>query len=159
MIQSLKFIAYKTKHKVRCLALFKGNIKGYFAAEEIIDYQKFLDVLSPKDHYYIAINQAQLVACGGYDIQETGYFLRWGLVDHTRHKSGIGTQLLKFRIETVRQNHGQVAVMIKTSGKEHGFYQKFGFVIHYLQKDAITAGIDEYQMVFPEDAHVDHYFP
>ncbi|MCW8879053.1 MAG: GNAT family N-acetyltransferase [Kangiellaceae bacterium] len=143
----VEFIAYKPKYKSECIELFKSNLNGYFSPEEVKDYAQFLDSSEEIENYYVGFLDGEVVAAGGWDRQNKGYFLRWGIIDNSRHKLGLGTQLLEFRIGKIEILYGKVDILIKTSGKAHGFFEKFGFETCQIIPDGIFSGIDEYQMV------------
>ena len=50
-------------------------------------------------------NGFNLVACGGYGLNDsqTKADLSWGLVHRKHHSQGIGSYLLRFRIENIKK--------------------------------------------------------
>jgi|GEM_PF-2590374 len=145
----IEFLPFESRYTRDCLTLFCGNLSGYFSPDEVNDYRQFLNQLESNDHYYVGFIDHQVVACGGWDKQARGYFLRWGIIDQSRHKQGLGRQLLAFRIDRIYQQNGPVDIFIKTSDKAHGFFMKFGFCVDQIFPDGIYPGIDEYQMHLP----------
>ena len=146
-MSKLKFEIYKPRYKNECVELFSSNLDGYFSPEEVKDYSEFLDNNKNTKDYYVGLLDDVVVAAGGWDQQSKGYFLRWGIIDNSRHKFGLGTQLLNFRIAKIESLYGEVDIWIKTSGKAHGFFKKFGFETSQIIPDGIFKGIDEYRMV------------
>jgi len=151
-VSQIKFIPFQPKYKNNCLELFKSNIDGYFSPIEVDDFKCFLQQLSAKDHYYVGLIDAQIIACGGWENQPKGYFLRWGLIEHSHHKRGLGRQLLIFRLNKMAELYGSVDIFIRTSKKAHGFFKKFGFEVYQVIVDGIVDGIDEYQLKRPAPA-------
>ena len=149
-MDAIDFRPFELKYLDTCVELFSSNLDGYFSPEEISDFRQFLQSLSHHDHYYLGFLDNQLVACGGWDKQDKGYFLRWGIVDSSKHKNGLGGQLLQYRIDKLIECYGDVDIFIKTSGKAHGFFLKFGFEVSEVITDGIFPGIDEYQMIRPK---------
>lgn len=146
-MSKVRFEKYQSRFRQNCIELFKSNLNGYFSPEEVKDYAQFLDSSEETENYYIGLLDDEVVAAGGWDKQNKGYFLRWGIIDNSRHKLGLGSQLLKFRIDKIESLYGKVDIFIKTSGKTHGFFEKFGFETYEVIPDGIFKGIDEYQMV------------
>ncbi|TQV89172.1 GNAT family N-acetyltransferase [Aliikangiella coralliicola] len=142
----LSFVPFKPEHLNACLSLFNTNLTGYFSPEEVSDFQLFLENLDQNTHYYVGFHHEQIIACGGWDKQDKGYFLRWGIVDNAQHTKGLGSELLNFRIKKIEALYGPVEIYIKTSGKAHGFFEKFGFETFKIVPDGIYQGIDEYRM-------------
>lgn len=145
----LKFIPYQPKYLEYCIELFKSNLTGYFSTSEELDFRAFLGNLSKNSHYYIGLKDNKIIACGGWECQEKGCYLRWGIIDHSHHKLGLGTKLLEFRINKIVERYGPIDISIKTSDKAHGFYKKCGFQVAKIVPDGIAEGIDEYQMMRP----------
>lgn len=141
------FLVYEPRYKNECIELFSSNLNGYFSPEEVKDYSQFLDANKEPESYYVGLLDEEVVAAGGWDLQSKGYFLRWGIIDNSHHKLGLGTQLLNFRIDKIESLYGNVDIWIKTSDKAHGFFEKFGFETSQIIPDGIFEGIDEYRMV------------
>ena len=144
---NVEFIPFEKKYIGKCVALFESNLTGYFSPEEVKDFVSFLENLTSEDHYYLGLLDERIVACGGWDKQPKGYYLRWGIIDNQRHQQGLGRQLLQFRIDKIYQLFGNVDIYIKTSDKAHGFFKKFGFEVCKVIANGIFEGIDEYQML------------
>lgn len=148
---SIRFIPFKKQYLDDCVALFKSNLTGYFSPDEVSDFVKFLENHASTNNYYVGLKEQLVVACGGWDKQTKGFYLRWGIIDSKQHKLGLGSKLLQFRIEKIRELYGNVDIYIKTSGKAHGFFEKFGFQVNQVIPNGIDKGIDEYQMQLQAD--------
>ena len=147
----IQFRPFEIDDLPACLNLFISNLDGFFSPDEVNDFKHFLTSLTAADRYYVGMLEQQIVACGGWDRQTKGIYLRWGIVDHRYHGQGLGAQLLRFRINKVRSIYGDIDLFIKTSDKAHGFFKKFGFRVNQVIKDGISPGIDEYQMQLPSN--------
>lgn len=146
---NIEFKPFNKSYQTACVELFKSNLDGYFSPDEVLDFILFLENLTADQHYYVGLDGQDIVACGGWGENEKGYNLRWGMIDNQRHQKGLGSQLLEFRINKIYELYGGVNIYIKTSGKAHGFFEKFGFQVLEIIPDGIYEGIDEVQMVKP----------
>ncbi len=140
---------YKGSDKARCLKIFQSNIGLYFAKEEVIDFENFLDEQINNNHYLVFFAESEpekLLACGGFGELEQKIFLRWGMVEQSVHKQGLGTQLLSQRLEAIEQQLGKVDIYIDTSQYAQGFYEKYGFKVISTIQDGFAPNIDKVRM-------------
>lgn len=141
------FRPYKNTDRAACMVLFESNCPTYFAPEERVDYEAFLDAL---DCDYSVLTLAEdIVGCGGFHVnRETGQGkLCWGMVDQSHHKSGLGKALLEFRLAGIKANPDATHVHIDTSQLSAPFYAKFGFKQTHKTKDGYGTGIDHIEMI------------
>ena len=148
----VKFKAYENSNFASCLNLFDSNSQVYFSTDERADFENFLQHLENNSHYYVGFIQDHLIACGGWDLQDSQCYLRWGIIDRHTHNTGLGTQLLKFRIAQIYRLEGRIDIAIKTSGQAHGFFAKHGFFTDSIVTDGLAPGIDQYNMILTADA-------
>lgn len=141
------FRPYEKADREACMALFESNCPKYFAPEERADYEDFLDTLNC-DYSVLTIGE-ELVGCGGIHVDaETGQGnLCWGMVDQSRHKSGLGKALLEFRLAAIKANPAATHVHIDTSQLSGPFFAKYGFKETHKTKDGYGAGIDHVEMI------------
>lgn len=145
-MQQIIFQAYEANHLNACLALFKSNLGNFFAAHEEVDFIEYLKNLSSEDQYYVGKIDDRIVCCGGWDSQPSGYHLRWGMLDNSFHKMGLGKQLLEFRLKQIENLYGKVDVLITTSNSAQGFFEHYGFLTIQTIPNGIAVGIDEVYM-------------
>lgn len=63
--------------------------------------------------------------------------------------TGLGLEMMKIGIETVREHYGNVPIMIHAQVYATGFYEKVGFRISSGQ--FLEDGIPHYEMIRPAD--------
>ena len=110
-------------------------------------YKDYL--LRNDETYFVLFNDFNLVACGGYGLNKSGtkVVLSWGLVHRQHHSQGYGSELLKYRIEHIKNNFSGVDIYLDTSQKTYKFFEKFGFVIEKITTNGYGVGLDRYDMI------------
>ncbi len=150
-MSTVRFVPYQSLHFNPCIELLRSNMQSYFAEEEVADFELFLNQDTNSNNYSVGLLENKVVACGGWGKAEDRYYLRWGIVDGTKHKAGLGTQLLEYRMNAILQEIGNVDIFIKTSGQAHGFFTRYGFHLQTITKDGLAKDFDEYLMKRPFD--------
>ena len=139
---------YNPTHKEACIEVFKSNMPKYFLAEELNDFDQWLDEKASNGRYFVCFQEKQIVACGGYfyddDRQKSG--LSWGMVNSELHGTGIGTQLTAFRVQKMKATFPDSIYMIDTSQHTAPFYEKMGFVTKEITPNGFGEGLDKYYM-------------
>ena len=95
---------YKQKYFDNCVDIIESNTPKYILPIEHLAFKNYL--LKNNKTYFVLFNGSNLVACGGYGINDsqTKAGLSWGLVHRKHHSQGIGSYLLRFRIENIKKN-------------------------------------------------------
>jgi len=95
---------YKQKYFDNCVDIIESNTPKYILPIEHLAFKNYL--LKKNKTYFVLFNGFNLVACGGYGINDsqTKADLSWGLVHRKHHSQGIGSYLLRFRIENIKKN-------------------------------------------------------
>src|SRR5678809_747268 len=102
MNPGLNIRAYSADDRDACLSILDGNTPEFFVANDRDDVARFLDNLPGP--YFVAKEQGVIVACGGWAMdEEQTAALTWGMVRRDLHRQGIGSRLLRYRIEAIRQ--------------------------------------------------------
>lgn len=140
------FVPYEKKYELSCIEILKSNLGVYFAKEEVADFILFLQKDSEAVQYFVGLLDDEPVACGGWEKRDDGCHLRWGMINGNKHKKGLGSSLLKFRLDKIAEKYEAIDVFINTSGQAHSFYEKFNFNTISSRKDGIAKGIDQYIM-------------
>ncbi|HSI33613.1 MAG TPA: GNAT family N-acetyltransferase [Tepidisphaeraceae bacterium] len=128
-----------------CLGLFDGNTPGYFAADERALFEAFL---RRDDHeFFVAEDSGVVVGCGGFKVNEYGVgYLVWGIVSASRHGRGVGTALLRWRLERLRETPHAWCALLDTSQRTAGFFERFGFRAYRTVAEGYGAGLDKVYM-------------
>ncbi len=144
----IKFRPYRPTDKGDCLSVFESNVGKFFAAEEEKEYRDFLNNLPGS--YFVLTRAEQLIGSGGsataLEAPSMAVFC-WGMVYHDNHGSGLGRILTMQRMEQIRRDARYDSVCLRTSQHTCGFYERMGFRITQVRKNAISDGIDECLML------------
>jgi GNAT superfamily N-acetyltransferase len=93
---------YATADREACLTIFRSNVPAYFAATDEPQFASFLD--GKIGVVWVVVDNGGVVGCGGValDHPEPGIAtLCWGMVAADKHRHGIGSALLRQRIDYV----------------------------------------------------------
>ena len=138
---------YQAADKQACLDLFRGNIPHFFAPHEEAEFTDFLEHEIKDCDYFVLEGDRKPLGCGGTYSVGSVAGLCWGLVDHARHRRGLGSFLLRGRLERLYNHHpGVEEVRLDTSQHSQGFFARFGFVTTTITRDGYAPGLDRYDM-------------
>tara|TARA_B100000085_G_scaffold83653_1_gene75472 strand:+ start:293 stop:766 length:474 start_codon:yes stop_codon:yes gene_type:complete len=141
---------YKQKYFDNCVDIIESNTPKYILPIEHLAFKNYL--LKKNKTYFVLFNGFNLVACGGYGINDsqTKAGLSWGLVHRKHHSQGIGSYLLRFRIENIKKKYPSVNIHLDTSQHTYKFFERFGFKVRKISKDGYGEGLDMYDMILDE---------
>lgn len=138
---------YTTEDFPGCVDVIKSNTPTFFDPSETEEFQDDLTKRQgqkPEKQwpYFVLLVEGQIKACGGYFLPKPDTaVLIWGMVSEAEHKKGYGSKLLEYRL---RQMPPEVKVVeLDTTPASFGFFKKFGFVEHGLEKDGYGPGLDK----------------
>jgi ribosomal protein S18 acetylase RimI-like enzyme len=138
--------AYTPADKDACMAVFDSNRPMYFSAGERMQFGAFLDALPGP---YLVLEEADhVLACGGYAVVEesaTAFFC-WGMVEHARHRQGLGKRLSLARLDGIRADPRVRRVRLDTSHLTAGFYEGLGFTVTEMIRDGYWRGLHRCEM-------------
>jgi len=120
----MKFESYRPADKQACLKLFDANCPEFFAPNERVEYEGFLDA-NPSD-YELCFDEESVVGAFGLlgdDIYHRD--LNWIMLDPSSQGLGIGATIMK-RIALNARASGARVVHIAASQKSAPFFSKFG---------------------------------
>ena len=154
MIGSVKIRPYNSEDRPGCLELFKSNIPKFFLPSELSDFNEFLAKYT-QDVYWVLEDSGKILACGGIGVRNGEGRLHYGIVANDRHRKGLGSRLIKFRLGKLIENSDVVAISLDTSQHNPKFFNRFGFVETSRKENAYGPGLHRYDMrwVLPVDAH------
>ena len=141
---------YRPDDRSACLTIFDGNTPRFFDPSEKTDFAGFLE--AGPDDYFVVTDGNEVVGCGGVFVRDgTGGPCRgglcWGMVESTRHRTGVGSFLLRQRLAHLAETYPQLdAVLLDTSQHSRGFFARFGFETVKVTPDAYAPGLDRYDM-------------
>ncbi|GHB36282.1 acetyltransferase [Pseudovibrio japonicus] len=122
-----------------CLEIFEGNAPKFFDPSERDDFRRYLETLN--DPYFVFEQDGKVVGAGGYCQGPKEMGLAWGMVRCDLHGQGIGSALVRYRLERIAQDHPDQAVAIDTSQHTCAFYEKMGFETLSIKEDGYGPGL------------------
>jgi N-acetylglutamate synthase-like GNAT family acetyltransferase len=137
---------YQQSDLTKVLHLLHLNTPQYFDPSE---EKAFIQYLENKiEDYFVFEKENQIVAVGGinYFSEEKSARIAWDMVHPDFHGQGIGTQLLKHRLNVIKEKSHYKEAVVRTSQLVYSFYQKTGFQLEKIEKDFWAEGFDLYLM-------------
>ena len=146
----MRIKTYKQKYFDNCVDIIESNTPKYILPIEHLAFKNYL--LKKNKTYFVLFSGFTLVACGGYGINDsqTKAGLSWGLVHRKHHCQGIGSYLLRFRIDNIKKKYPSVNIHLDTSQHTYKFFERFGFKIRKISKNGYGEGLDMYDMILDE---------
>ncbi|HJT72592.1 MAG TPA: GNAT family N-acetyltransferase, partial [Chitinophaga sp.] len=131
---------------------FISNVPEYFTEAEIAQFRDWLDLLQEtpgEQHYYVAVMNNTVVACGGfgYDEESNTVTFAWGMVHRDFHRQGIGRLLLTYRLDKIRELYPGVNILLDTTQHSKPFFEQYGFVTVKYTENGYGAGMHRYDMI------------
>ena len=129
------------------MEIIKSNIPKYISYNEHLDYENYL--YREDKIYFVLLEKSNLIACGGYGVHISGtkIGLSWGMVHNEQHNKGYGSELLKFRLNHIKNNYPDTEIHLDTSQYTYRFFEKFGFNVTQILKNRYADGLDRYVMI------------
>lgn len=138
---------YRREDRPACLGIFEGNIPNSFAPHEIPGFLEFLDTFTGP--YLVVVDGEAVVACGGLAESAGAVTLCWGIVARERQGQGFGRLLLRARLALAACIPGVTRVVMNTSQRTAGFFEKEGFRTTKVTPNSYGPGLDRHDMVLP----------
>ncbi len=153
---SIEIIPYLIAHKKACLEAAQSNFPKFFAEEELIYFDKFLDDYVTKastdtDTYYFSLLlDNEVVGCGGLGPgykQPENITLIWGLVHQAYHGKKLGRALLEHRLAVMQTLFPQRNLHLDTSQYTYTFFEQYGFKTTLITPNGYGPDLYRYDMV------------
>lgn len=143
-----KIIVYSVFHKVPILELFHLNSPKYFAPYEEKDLLHYLE--QEREDYFVIEVDSEIVGCGGINYSEDKKIAKisWDIMHPDFHGKGLGSELLRFRLEKIKGNKTVEQIIVRTSQLAFRFYEKNGFKLVEIQENYWAEGFDLYLMIY-----------
>ncbi len=132
---AVELVTFTSSDRDGCLAAFDSNVPMYFLPMERAEYSSFLS--APRGDYFVARRGGDIVGCGGVARRADEADLCWGMVHRALHGRGIGTRLLRHRLEIARRWKVR-RVRIHTSQHTERFFARCGFLKLECEKDGLV---------------------
>ncbi|HLV46346.1 MAG TPA: GNAT family N-acetyltransferase [Flavobacterium sp.] len=147
-MDKVKIRTYKPSDKSKLMAILRMNVPKYFAETEIDDFDNYLD--NETEQYFVIEFNDEIVGSGGINFEysnKTGK-LSWDIINPHFQGKGLGTNLLKHRVDLLKAISEIEKIVVRTSQVAFRFYEKNGFVLQETQKDYWAKGFDLYKMIY-----------
>jgi ribosomal protein S18 acetylase RimI-like enzyme len=144
-IPRLRVRPYEPTDEDVCTEICRSGVPEYFSLADLQAFREFLR--KPQGAYYVASYRGRICACGGYYVGADGIAgLTWGMVHADDHRRGFGSQLLRYRLDRLREDDRAWGVRIHTTPAVSGFFERFGFVQEAIVEDGYGPGLDQVTM-------------
>ena len=153
----MRIESYQQEHFETCMQIIQSNTPKYILPIEHLDFKNYL--LKENKTYFVFFKNNNIVACGGYALNEikTKAGLCWGLVHRKYHKQGYGSRSLKYRLNHIMSNYQEIEINLDTSQHTYRFFEKFGFITEQITKDGYGEGLDKYDMTLNKDSNLQYF--
>ncbi|MCH2216312.1 MAG: GNAT family N-acetyltransferase [Flavobacteriales bacterium] len=131
----------------RLIEILKFSTPEFFHPREKADFVQYLSKYL--EDYFVIESDAVVVGCGGINYLPLYGEARisWDIVHPEFRSKGIGSTLLKHRLNEIKGGKIPVSkVVVRSSQKAFHFYQKFGFTLVHSQKDYWAPGFDLFEL-------------
>jgi [ribosomal protein S18]-alanine N-acetyltransferase len=145
---------YREHDRKQVIWVLQLNTPVYFSAGEEADLEDYLT--HHIDRYYVIEIDEKICACGGLNLSENGekMTISWDIVHPDWHGKGLGSALMKHRIQITQSIPSVTILSVRTSQLVYPFYEKFGLQIKEVIKDYWDEGFDMYRLECPIDSVV-----
>jgi GNAT superfamily N-acetyltransferase len=143
-MHALALAPFTSADRDACLAAFDSNVPKYFLPNERAEYASFLD--APAGEYFVVRREGEVVGCGGVARRADEGNLCWGIVHASLHRHGIGSVMIRHRLEIARRWRLD-RVRIHTSQHTEEFFARAGFLRAACEKDGFGPGLDRVTML------------
>lgn len=134
--------AYQRDDEPACLDIFDSNRPKYFTGPERDLFAAYLR--RADEPFFVAEAAGQVRGCGGFHVDGSGVgSLAWGMVHGSWHRRGIGTDLLRWRLDRIREIAHAWCVLIDTSQHTAPFFARFGFETLRVVAGGYEPGLDK----------------
>lgn len=121
-------------------------IPEYFAKSELLDFKEYLR--NELEYYYVVEIGGKTVGAGGFNVLEERNVVRisWDFVHPDFQGYGIGSRLISFRLNLIKELFPNFKVEVRTSQMAYLFYQKNRFKLKEIIVNYWAEGFDLYAM-------------
>lgn len=140
--------AYTISDKEAVLELLRLNTPAFFAPEEKADLIFYLD--NEIEFYFVMEADNTVVGCGGFNFSgdSTRGKISWDILHPDFQGKGLGSLLLKYRIEKLKEFKDLKKITVRTSQLAYTFYERSGFQLLEKIENYWAPGFDLYRMEY-----------
>ncbi len=142
----MKIRKYHPDDQLAVLNLMSLNIPQFFDESEKKDLQIYLK--EEVEDYFVVVEKNRIIGAGGinYFSKDRKARIAWDFIDPICQGKGIGTKLLKHRIDHIKNQKEIETIIVRTSQLAFKFYEKNNFNLIEIEKDYWAEGFDLYLM-------------
>ena len=122
---SINYTPYQRSDRHLCMALFDRNCPQFFAHEERVEYEQFLD--ADPLNYWLVGQPEDPMACYGLSIEGGEAGINWIMVDPFSHRRGLGRAMVE-RALLMFAEHNASQLNVATSQHAVSFFERFGLI-------------------------------
>jgi N-acetylglutamate synthase-like GNAT family acetyltransferase len=146
-LSTFRLRKFRQSDAADCCAVFLSNVPKFFRAEELPEFQNYLESFAEGDYWVVGDGSNTIVACGGIRVKPDGEgSLCFGMVRADLHKRGLGSALIAFRMIELLKADSLKKIRLDTSQFNPGFFSRFGFKETQVQQDYYGAGLHRHDM-------------
>lgn len=148
----MTFRSYTPADRDACLSIFDSNCPTFVAPSERPQFEAYLT--APRGRYGVLVGEGgEILGCGGVIAERGGRdaHLVWGLIRADVHSRGLGRAMALERLRWIAETPGVERVLMDTSQKSAGFYEKLGFRVVKITEDGYAPGLHRHELVLPVD--------
>lgn len=146
MTNLIEIREYFETDKNEVLSLLRENTPRYFAIEEELEFIEYLE--NRRELYYVVQLENKIVGCGGINFDKNIGKISWDMISPSVQGLGLGSALLKYRIQKIKENKLIDEIIVRTSQHTFQFYEKQGFTLTEKVNDYWAVGFDLYKMKY-----------
>jgi len=138
---------YEPRDRASCFGVFDSLTPALLDSSALPLFESWLEQAAGP--YLVMEHEESVVGCGGYSFSSdrTTATLRWGMVRHSSQRMGLGRFLLMYRIREIGKA-GTVGLVFAHSPRPSvGFFEKQGFRVNGIEKDACAPGVDRVELI------------
>jgi N-acetylglutamate synthase-like GNAT family acetyltransferase len=137
---------FRRDDKESLLEIFILNTPRFFASEEIVDFESYLN--ENWKSYLTIERKNEIVGGTGYQITDEGTIGRitWIFFHPDCVGLGLGRQAVEYCLDVFRKVSSIQKIVVTTSQLAHKFFGKFDFQLICTEKDYWGEGLDLYLM-------------
>lgn len=140
---------YTPADRDACVAVLETSVPRYTQPHELTEYAAWLDLACVRGaedpcEYLVGERDGAVLCAGGVAYATTAPIatLCWGIVRADLHRRGLGSALLRARLDRVRARGGVERVLLDTTDAAVGFFLRHGFVVTGRVRDGYGPRVD-----------------
>lgn len=145
MVNNILIRDYRKADRPQILDLFKLNTPNFFSPEEEADLERYLN--DEIELYFVIQYDGKVIGCGGINFpDQNSATIIWDIFHPEYQGKGLGTRLLNYRIEQLKEIGDVKSIKVRTSQLVFEFYEKNGFKVLNQVEDYWAKGFHLYEM-------------